>query len=1013
MDAEARRRAAGDLETCFLVEAGAGTGKTTLLVERVLTALGQGIPLTRLVLITFTEASAADLRYRLRRKLEEVESRPGWARQALAAIDRAQISTIHAFAASLLREWPGAAGLPPSFTVVDELERRQLLERIWQEWLAGEAGRRLQGGLLRAGLGAEGLGPVREAVVAQADLLLGSDVRFPEAGYPDEADFWAAAREGLAQLRALRPELRDPADAGYQEALRLEAEWAALGDVSGQVGRGYLLQAARISAVGSQASWHRPAAGREHKEILKSLREALLDYRGRFGAALAAEALAHLRSFLLVWGEEKRRRGLVDFHDLLWRARDLLRDNPAVRRKLQGRYRQLMVDEFQDTDPLQVELVFYLAGTDPDTRDWRQVRLKPGRLLLVGDPKQSIYRFRRADIELFESVREQLAAQGEILAIQRNYRSRPGVLDWVNQVFSQLIQTPLDGRYQPHYLALYPAPERDSTVPAVWYLTAEREYGRRVEARRDEAEAVAAAILALYLGREPWPGPLPLSAMAVLLPNFSNLGLYQRALRRRGLPVLVPGGRGFYRETEVQAVLSVLRAVDHPEVALWVAGALRSAVLAVPDEDLVRYRLAGGQIFPLAPLGEEASPALAGALLLLAELHLQRNHRPPVETLETLLTATGFRRVLAAEYPEGLEHLARLGALARRFPTLRQFVGYLVQQQEGHGAEKPEEGLTEKVEAVRFITVHGSKGLEFEAVFMADLGAGLSGNQPLLVDREGGRVEIRLAAGYQTGGYEGLKNWENRRQEAEERRLFYVAATRAREHLIFSHFPSDRTGGFEGLLDGLTLPAAPELPWTEWLDLEAPSPLVAAEAAYPPTGEGTPTPWPEATEVSAGVRFGLALHAVLQEIPFTADRELRHRLCQRHWLREGLLGPWAELETAVERALSQPTLRRAARAERLWREVPYTLRTEDGYDEGRIDLLFEEEGEMVVVDYKTGEPGEHWKGYALQAQRYARALGEITGRRVREVVFLLATAGGEITWRPGTGWVEPPGQDVV
>lgn len=1008
MDAEARARAAGDLETCFLVEAGAGTGKTTLLVERVLSALRQGVPLTRLVLITFTDASAADLRYRLRRKLEELEPRPDWARGALGAIDQAEISTIHALAAALLREWPVAAGLSPSFAILDEVERRSLLERVWEDWLAGDGGR-LRQILAGAGLGTGSLGDLRETAVAQADLILDGGLTSTPAAYPDEADFWAQAREGLNRLRELRLEIRDPADAGYRESLRLEAEWAALGELTDAVGRQYLLQAARISAGGAQRSWHDPSAGREHKTILKSLREALADYRERYGAALAAEVLEHLRAFLIVWGQEKRRRGRVDFHDLLWKARDLLRDNPAIRQGLQGRFRQLLVDEFQDTDPLQVELVFYLAESFPAARNWQEVRLKPGKLLLVGDPKQSIYRFRRADIEIFEAVREQLAVQGQVLAIQRNYRSRPGVLTWVNQVFSQLIQPPPDGRYQPHYLPLYPAPERAAEYPAVWYLAAEGEYERRAEARRVEAEAVAASVLALHLGREPWPVPLPLGSIAVLLPNLSNLGLYQRAFRRRGLPVLVPGGRAFYRETEVQAVLSVLRAVDRPDAAPGVVGALRSAVLAVPDEDLVRYRLSGGELNPLATLGPEATPALAGALTLLAELHSGRQGRSPAETLEALLAATGFRLVLAAEYPEGLEHLFRLGTLARRFASLRELVGYLSRQQEGRGVEKPEEGLSESPEAVRFITVHGSKGLEFEAVFLADLGAGLSGSQPLLIDREAGRVELRLADGYQTGGYEVLKAWEARRQEAEHRRLFYVAATRAREHLVITRFPSDRLGGFERLLDGLELPEAPKLPWPRWLELETPVLPGTSPVAYPPTAVGSPPAWPVDVEVSRGVHFGLALHAVLREIPFAADRELRHRLCQREWMREGLEGTSAALEVAVEKVLDQPVLRRAAEAQRVWREAPYTRRTEEGYEEGRVDLLFEEEEELVVVDFKTGEPGELWGKYAAQGERYAQSLGEITGRRVREVVFVLATEGREITWRPGTGWVEPRG----
>ncbi|MFQ5894612.1 MAG: UvrD-helicase domain-containing protein [Nitrospinota bacterium] len=1083
LDAAIRERARTLRGENLLVEAGAGTGKTTLLVDRLLDLLEKGdAELSDLVVITFTEKAAAELAARIRskveRRLEERESGGEGAsevaermRCALEDLERTPAQTIHGFCASLLREFPLEAGVSPSFDVLDELAQGELIEEAWAGWLSRALSE--ERAALRDAL-ALGLGPdrwkvVRDWMVEHRDLL--KNLPDPMGGAREEvlAGLGAFGAE-LAELfgECTRPE-EDKLAARFQEF----RDWAG-----GLRGRDELdlLRAFEDPykfnrRAGSQKNWSSKEALEAARAALRRFQEELLPaWRARLGHNFAARLLAELRGYVEEYERLKAERGLLDFLDLLLRARDLLRDHPEVRGILQGRFRHLLVDEFQDTDPLQVEVVFFLAERAPRARQWEEVELAPGKLFLVGDPKQSIYRFRRADIEMYERAKERLGPRGSLLPIQVNFRSVPGLLEWVNALFERLIQKPPDGAYQPDYTPLLPwragegprvfwLPECDSLPPEA-----------KVEERcRKEAEAIASLIFTLtdpesglsIEGEDGSPRAPRYDDFGVLFRKGTHLRLYEEALRAAGIPFRVEGSRQFYQRQEVKALLAALRAVENPRDRISLAATLRSPLFGFSDEE----------VFLLARAGWEASaaglPELEEAVSLIEGLHRKREEVSFRRLVSELLAATRAPELFLCK-PDGEGRLANLlkvldlaeaaaGTAMASFGSFVRWLSGLERTAESYeGAPRMGEAPADEgaLNCVHLLTIHKAKGLEFPIVILADLASPLGrggrgarvGSDPLLCDRREGRVECSLGP-LETAGFAPLRELDGRRELEEEKRLFYVAATRARDYLFLPPVQGEPEGYYrflaagapgEGELGRRAEPFPIPLRTPPWED----RPFRAAERLFLPGGKGEEQtrrsraafearrsraareaseshPLVAASELEmpgtlvgkpsvagggapgggapgGGAPFGELVHFLLARVerlavPLPAEFAV---------LAEGkarALGLGAQ-EAAralglVEAALSMPTLERARRAPACPQELPFVAEVEGVSLQGQVDLLFEEEDALVVVDFKTDAVAEEevdarLAAYRLQGGAYALGLEAATGKRVGEVRFL-------------------------
>ena len=1079
-DHDVRARATTDLATTMLVEAGAGTGKTRILVDRFVTCVVVGTDVRAIAAITFTEKAAGELRQRIRLRLEESLREPVTAdaevrarfESALEFLDDAPIGTIHSFAARLLRELPVEARVDPGFEQLDALAGTLLVERFWEEWLAGVMD-------VDAGTGAR----LQEVLVAGVALDAVKALALRRFG--ERYDVVAVAPEPRPDLDPLIAEMEGRAaelaqfcaaaclhqsDAGFAQAIAASdvvatlRERAAGGDIHAL--------AAALAAVptdrapgGNKKNWR--AGGKETMvELYERVRAAADAASAAYGHYVATLALAVAQEFATAAAIAQTALGKLDFVDLLGKARDLLRDDRAARRHFQQAFSFILVDEFQDTDPLQAELVFFLAEREPRAGDWSEVELAPGKLFIVGDPKQSIYRFRRADIGMYDRVRGAIERQGgAVLAIAQNFRTVPAVVDWVNRAFAAVIGEDSAIERQPEYVAL-DAYRHDLVAGSTVTMLCDAQVGDRVradEARRREGEAIA-ALLQEHVGGagDPWlvrgddaPRPADWGDVAILLRAFTGLDAYERALREAGVPFRVEGGRTYFARSEVADCLLALRAVDDAADPVAVYGALHSTLFGFSDDDLYLFAARGGRFDYLAAQPEGPAEIIT-ALGVLRDLHQQRALRAVHATVTDLLARTHALEFQAA-WGDGAEqaiaNLDKLVERARAFAGiegqgLHDFVNWA--DQAAVGGDEAESIVAEGAAAVRIMTIHSSKGLEFPVVLLA---GGVHGSQGLgsepIVDRAARRLECSLPASVpgpaaarskrprlNTRGYAAALAVETAMDASERRRLLYVAATRACDHLVIGVFgrveatsllaplgerlpgPEVAAGEHLGaIVRRAAESAAPGRPRgrepsfdvgaarrarLEWAAARA---AALARAARParlaaPSDLELETLLADEDEAVAGGRargrsLGSAVHLVMQRVSLTDETGLRElALAAAEECGVGELGDRvAELAHTCWSAAPV----RAAAMTRSWRELPVIFSADGVIVQGFVDLVYECEGELVVVDYKTDvgvTAALLQERYELQVGSYALVLESACGMPVREGVLVGAGIGG-------------------
>jgi ATP-dependent exoDNAse (exonuclease V) beta subunit len=974
VDNNARVQAATDLDTTLFVEAAAGTGKTTALVSRILSAIKTGrARLYEVVAITFTEKAAGDLKIRLREELEKQLTGDAL-RRALSDLERAPIMTIHSFCASLLRERPVEAAVDPQFTVADDLQRRLLLDKAWATWLEQEL--------------AQNPPALRHALFREVRLDALQDLATLLVEHRGLAPTWPAhrpldTRAAVKQLTGCVASLERCLKHCVVKSGNLFAHAQTFGDTLPQ-----LADAAeeRVVAVLTNLTLAEPRriadfdsaeAFREAKELIKELKAKLAEFATVADHNFLVELVTWLHGFVGHFQQLKQQQSVLDFDDLLEKTRDLFRAHPAVVADCRQRYRFLLVDEFQDTDPVQMEIVLALGG---DT---------PGKLFIVGDPKQSIYGFRRADIEMYAGTRRTLAKTGRVLQFQQNFRSQSTILDWVNAVFAKLIQRPTDGDYQPDYIPLKPT--HLTTEPRVTLLQPPALPAKQSveEARRAEAAAIAG-----YLHRQVAAGACQWGDVAMLFRSFTGLDVYEEVFVEHGVPFRIVGGRGYYQRQEIQTLIALLCCLDNPNDQLHLVATLRSPLFGWTDE----------QVF-LAAAADKLNYLHNADLALLRELHEQRHTLSVAGFVERVLAKTHLCQAMVAGGPNGgasVANLLKALALARQLEaagirSLRGLVRQLRRTVVG-GADEEPAPANEEDEAVQLLTMHKAKGLEFKVVVLADLaGKSSDSGARLLVHRATGTHELRFA-GSRTGDFDAAATEQDKRDEAEEIRLLYVAATRARERLVIPLFAEkgERLDLLKRGMDGapgatvevenggarFCVPASEErtrgsaslrTARQSWQQDRA---ALLARAAQPVArvspsklgGEAEPREdEPTGAVREQAIELGVAVHAALERMEAT-----------------GLAGQARQL---VERALQSELFRRAAKADAVYRELPFATTTMDG----KIDLLFREGDRWTLVDYKTDAVPAPEK-YREQMAAYRAALQQTAGIAVAEtLLYFVAT----------------------
>lgn len=1068
-DAAVRQAVRTRLGETMFVEAGAGSGKTTCLVERFVALVESGVEADRIAAITFTEKAAGELADRIRRVLQQQSATSERCRAALAALDRAAICTLHSFAQRLLNEHPIEAGLPPRVTVLDEIASQLAFELRWEvfedrivEDPRVEKPLRL---LLAAGARPEHLHEVAVQFGDNWDLVDERTQAHEPDGLPDVPPLdLGRLLADVDAVVALGGQCQDEHD-GLLARLDQLAEWASQlrGAVDDDSRLALLADAPRfaVSRTGQARNWADIGRVRDLVGDLERVRDQIRDQAQQVSLELMATELA---SFTVASAGERRRAGELEFHDLLVLARALLRDpthGVAVRAAAADRYQRLLLDEFQDTDPIQVELAVLIASKDPDagSKPWWDVQLEPGRLFFVGDPKQSIYRFRRADIAMFLRARTRLV--GEVQQLTANFRTTEPILHWVNHTFAQLIHR--DGESQPEYVALDPVRRPPPSGPAVSFIggSAHPKEWRAGQLRDAEAADVAAAIRRVIDDR--WAvgddqagewRPARWSDVAVLLPARTSLRALERALERDDVPYRAETSSLVYGTGEVRDLLMVARAVEDPTDSLAVVSALRTAAFGCGDDDLYlwrqRYRGSFDHQRPLPP-DAPGGHIVGEGLSWLGDLHRERLWLSPSQVLERIVRERRLMEVaLMRDRPRDLWRRLRFVVDQCRAwdeaggTTLREYLGW-VRLQSAEGARVIETVLPETDdEAVRILTVHGAKGLEFPVTVLSGMTTQLSfrGRGVQVLFPPGRGWALSLKKDLETAEFEQYQPIEEQMDRHERLRLLYVAATRARDHLIVSVHRKDGVSsattaahlfhgaGWDPMLVEELPPASadpepragsapvvavsgPDLPSFEQWERERSASMTSAsrpvavsatrlaeEAARAlrlealagvhkdPRDIDLP-PWQKGRYGSA---IGRAVHAVLQGVDLTTGAGLVEASAAQA-AAEGVLGREEVIEALCRSALASEIVREATHLPH-WREVYVGIPYDDGVLEGYIDLLYRTEAGLVVVDYKT----DSWNGeadleakvdrYRVQIEAYGRAVTEAAGEDVAGLVLL-------------------------
>ncbi len=864
-DDVARREALTDRRHGLLVEAGAGSGKTAILAGRVALLIADGVPPREIASITFTELAAAELATRVRHYVEELAhgrvpetlavAFPSGApsasqRQALLAaqshLDELTCSTIHGFARELVRPYPVEAGIDPGARVLDGTEQGLLFDEVFEAWLRERLGEvRGRGGeRIRATTTAEQpLDLVAELVTMEGGLSLKNLKEFaklvherrPEPGTapalePRAARVAASAREFMRLVQGT-PGAASALDGRAEQLLSLAATCdevttcleSALGLLTLERAAPLFIQGGTFRTLQVKGKWVQAVAagGLGKKDAQASFEAAQAAYQAAadaaaelFGAAadlLMAELARELLAISERYRERKRAAAALDFDDLIGTALELLRQAPAVRDELAERYRHVLIDEFQDTDPQQAEIVWRLTG-EPNGDDWRTWPTRPGARFVVGDPKQSIYRFRGADASTYRALSDSMRTDpgAKFLQLTTNFRSFEGILEAANATFAE----PLGADGQPGYSpldAFHPA----SAAPSVHRLQIASEEGAKAEQLR-EAEAACVANLVLDLV-EGTSGLLPEKVspgdIALLAPVGSELEIFERALDALGLNVASQAGKGFYRRQEVQDLVALTRTLAEPRDRLALGALLRGPLVGATDEELLDATEAlkdqeGEARFLSVLTDPELLPAGAvrATLERLAPLVRDRFSTTPHALLMRALSALQVRAVLehrhGAHADRALVNLDRFLERSRAYDVRGLGAFATDVWASWQDSESELEGRVDsESEAVTLITIHSAKGLEWKVVIPVNAASAPRAVSGPLYDRAGRRIVGKLLD-QECTGFAEVKAHEDAEQLAERIRLWYVAATRARELFVLpQHTPEVKEGAWCRMVD--------------------------------------------------------------------------------------------------------------------------------------------------------------------------------------------------------------------
>jgi exodeoxyribonuclease-5 len=864
-DAPARISALTDHDRTLLVEAGAGSGKTALMAGRVSFLIGAGVHPKEIVAITFTEAAASELLERIEGFVQSLLGGeiPVELREALPqgltaeqrenlesgslSLDEITCTTIHGFCQQLVKPYPVETGIDPGVAIIDPAAAEIVYQDLMEAWLSARFGR---------DRGAEGLGLIPPIVGAGAEEDFFTELLIK---VPDEtlelisktARFLKLHRTAHAPAATVDPST-------FTRLAQVIIEFASWYNGCGVVEptTGDLIEdLARVAALARQAAsipltgrriaellfhtpplackkdetvfkqWGRKGKWKEaaksigrggaHGDQLSTTGErfyhscgaAYQDFCANLGALAFQRFVLEFDTLKDLYRDYKRKAALLDFDDLLHHARDLLKCNEPVRQALARRFPRILVDEFQDTDQLQAEIMWRLAGDGDAALPWLERAIRPGALFLVGDPKQAIYRFRGADVDTYIAAKQVLAARdpGTVLEITANFRSQAPILDFINSHFSSM----LDGSQgQPGFTALTPVRDRGTqpSVAAFEIVLGDQQRNTGgdlvVDLVRNQEAGIVAVILRRLIGAYPvWDNELhrfrPARAgdIALLAPTGTSLWIYEQALEASEIPIATQAGKGFFRRQEVQDLIAVARAIADRRDTFALGALLRGPLVGLTEEEIAdeiaSLQNAAGTTQWLHLWTDPTrinNPVLKQTMVVLQILARKARRTTPYQLLAEAMEELQVRPILSARHPRGAERaLANVELvleMARAYAArgIADFARALWERWADEDAQT--EGRPDaEADAVSIITIHSAKGLEWPIVVPINSTTSLWSDTRFLYRRLDDTVHFRIFD-FPSFDYDSVAQKEKEAQRRERVRLWYVALTRARDLLL-------------------------------------------------------------------------------------------------------------------------------------------------------------------------------------------------------------------------------------
>lgn len=841
---------------CFC--AGAGSGKTSVLVKMYLalisgdSSFNEPVPLEQIVAITFTEKAAAEMKRRvregIRRKIFESEEKIPWIRR-LRDLERGHIKTIHSFCAGILRENPVETAIDPAFNILDDDEASEILEQIIHEVvIKGLKDKDLMISKLVHDYGFSGYNQVSGLKDFLKRIYLevyGAGLSWDKIGQMEERNCQRAEELLYSKMCSIEENLETLTRLTEQGAIKKSTksfsyieELVRNYQVVKGVRKDKMIE--RAKALLAMDSWVKGTWPTLARDVKNSLQEGFSKMKVAYYQLLSGEYLDGFQGLLKdinqYYQEWKLNHGVLDFDDLQIKTRDILKTNRKIRREFKNRFKVIILDEFQDTNGIQKEIVYYLCedlksefllAEHDSCHD--MISLHPKKLCIVGDPKQSIYRFRGADVTVFLEMQSSLRekdAKGKSVSFSENFRSQKGIVEFSNSFFSFIMSGGKEkyeinfssDDHQEHQRQLQDEGAR------VELIKIKRGEGSE-QKRRIEASAVSRRILEIVQpkssvtiyekdekGKEQRKPHPDFSDIAVLFRRFTYIKTYERELRKRSIPYYVVKGRGFFGCQEIQDIINFLKYLNGENDDVALVGVLRSPLVGISDETL--YWLFKGverekRPFSIGGISERYVKVKSMInsvdickieifLNLIDQLKDKKDRLSGAELIEYILKMTHYDSVMLTTFQgeQKVANIKKLIELSRAFTRketglLRDFITYFARLVEEDAMEPEAQTSLENADVVRLMTIHQAKGLEFPIVFLPDIGHSLGRRFDHIIFDESKGIALRLyqdsLGDYQaTMVHKEITELLARKEYAESKRLFYVAATRARDYLVLS-----------------------------------------------------------------------------------------------------------------------------------------------------------------------------------------------------------------------------------